>query len=155
MIHNLNTSISLIYIHAVRNITSVGVSMRRSEVLAMLVVGVNVLLLGIHIMKSTRRVQNLTTNSGKNTTTTTTTTKNWPSCKRMFAVFNKGRPRTQWNDDYPYEVLSRQLPSLLVQQEGETNITKAHVYMGTRLESMGGGVPYLPCKVSILQRVQF
>lgn len=126
--------------------------MRRSEVLAGLVMGMIVLILYIYLLKSTRRVQSSASNSEQTTTTTITT--NWPSCKRMFAVFDKGWPRTPWNDDDPYEVLSRQLPSLLVQQEGETNITTAHVYMDTRLESMRGAVPYLPCKVSMLQRIQ-
>ncbi|KAK3867567.1 hypothetical protein Pcinc_026983 [Petrolisthes cinctipes] len=98
------------------------------------------LLLGKYYIMVAERVVPPTTQHFMDTSNTSR-----PSCQCMFTVRDKAWSRAGWNNDQSYEELSRQLPRLLVQQE--ENITKAQVYMDTRLASMRGAIPYLPCKV--------
>ncbi|XP_063887409.1 uncharacterized protein LOC135114984 isoform X1 [Scylla paramamosain] len=71
-----------------------------------------------------------------------------PHCQAMFTV-NKSSPDTWWDSDVPYEELASRLPLLLgdIKSEGSPENKSAPLFLGTRLELMGGTVPYIPCLV--------
>ncbi|XP_071548367.1 uncharacterized protein [Panulirus ornatus] len=68
----------------------------------------------------------------------------------MFSI-DKGNSETVWNSDAPYTHLSHKLPPLLPASQVvvNTSINTALVamYPGTRLQLLGGSVPYIPCQV--------
>lgn len=80
----------------------------------------------------------------------TSSSANSSSCRHMFTVENLDRERLTCNYEQPYGDLSRQLPTLLVHKEVEEHINRAQIYMDTRLKSLRGAIPYLPCAVSYL-----
>lgn len=71
-----------------------------------------------------------------------------PHCQAMFTI-NKSNPDTWWDSDAPYEELASRLPLLLgdIKSEGSLENKSAPLFLGTRLEMMGGAVPYIPCQV--------
>ncbi|ROT67041.1 multiple banded antigen [Penaeus vannamei] len=62
-------------------------------------------------------------------------------CRALFTVAKRGQ---HWADDGPYASLARKLPSLMTRSEGTGETT---FFRGTRLDLMGGEVPYVPCKI--------
>ncbi|XP_050688590.1 uncharacterized protein LOC126981514 [Eriocheir sinensis] len=69
-------------------------------------------------------------------------------CKSMFTI-DKEDPDTVWDSDAPYEALAQRLPPLLGEMKamGSKDNISAQIFLGTRLEPLGGAVPYIPCLV--------